>query len=224
MSEHSAPVDHRGRVPLRVALPVLAVVAAVGVGIGAAVTLLGRSSASTGDAAGAPVESWAPGVRPAPAFALRDQNGRPVTLASLRGKPAIITFLDPLCRNVCPVEANVLNRAVAVLPAAERPAIVAISVNRWGNSRADLVADVHRWRLASDWRWGVGDPAMLAAAWRAYGIGVEVTNRTIAGVTVHEITHTLASFVVDGTGHERALFVWPFAASDLQRALTSLRH
>ena len=233
MSEHSSQTDDRGiargvgrgRIPLRVALPVLAAVAVAGIAAGAAATLLGRSSPASlsSDAAGTAVESWGPGARPAPAFALRDQNGEALSLASLRGKPAIITFLDPLCRNVCPLEARVLNRAVSALPAGERPTIVAISVNRWGNARANLVADVQRWRLAANWRWAVGDPAALAAAWRRYGIGVQATNKTIAGVRVHEITHTLASYVIDGSGHERALFVWPFAVAELEQALASLQ-
>ena len=229
MSEHSSPADDRaaargaGRVRLRVALPVLAAAAAAGIAIGAALTLFGHSSPGSSDTAGAAVESWASGVRPAPAFALRDQNGRPVSLAALHGKPAIITFLDPLCRNVCPLEAQVLSRAVASIPAGKRPEVIAISVNRWGNARANLVEDVHRWRLAANWRWAVGDPATLAATWQRYGIGVQVTTKTIAGVKVHEITHTLASFLVDGTGHERALFVWPFAEPELERAITALR-
>jgi cytochrome oxidase Cu insertion factor (SCO1/SenC/PrrC family) len=228
MSEHSPPADDRaaargaGRVRLRVALPVLGVAAAVGIAVGAGLTLFGRSSGST-DSAGAAVESWGAGVRPAPAFALRDQNGGPVSLAALHGKPVIVTFLDPLCRNVCPIEAQVLSRAVASIPAAKRPEVIAISVNRWGNARANLVEDVHRWRLAANWRWAVGGPATLAATWQRYGIGVEVTTKTIAGVKVHEITHTLASFLIDGTGHERALFVWPFAEPELERAITALR-
>lgn len=228
MSEHSPPADDRadsrgaGRVRLRVALPVLAGAAAVGIAVGAGLTLFGRSSGST-DSAGAAVESWGAGVRPAPAFALRDQNGRAVSLAALHGKPAIVTFLDPLCRNVCPLEAQVLNRALASIPAAKRPEVIAISVNRWGNARANLVEDVHRWRLAANWRWAVGAPATLAATWQQYGIGVQVTTKTIAGVKVHEITHTLASFLIDGTGHERALFVWPFAEPELERAITALR-
>ena len=231
MSEHSPQADDRavargaGRVRLRVALPVLAATAAVGIAAGAALTLVGRSSSASGssDAAGAAVEPWGPGARPAPAFSLRDQNGRPVSLAALHGKPAIITFLDPLCRNVCPLEAQVLNRAVASLPADERPEVIAISVNRWGNARANLVEDVHRWRLAANWRWAVGSSAALASTWQRYGIEVQATTQTIAGVEVHEITHTLASFLVDGSGHERALFVWPFAVPELEHALTSLR-
>ena len=159
MSEHSSQADdgavpraRQGRIRMRVALPVLAAAAVVGVAAGAAATLLGRSSSVSNGGPGAPVESWGAGVRPAPAFGLRDQNGRAVSLASLRGRPAIITFLDPLCRNVCPLEAQVLNQAVDRLPAAERPAIIAISVNRWGNARTNLVADVERWRLAPTWR------------------------------------------------------------------------
>jgi len=41
-------------------------------------------------------------------------------------------------------------------------------------------------------------------------------------VTVHEITHTEGAFVVDGTGHERALFLWPFRAADVTDSLRTL--
>ena len=194
MSEHSSPVDDRDgagptRVRLRIALPVLAVTAAAGIAIGAAVTLLAplvdgparRGRRRSGRVLG-------PG-RPARAgLHLRDQGGRAVSLASLRGKPAIITFLDPLCRNVCPLETNVLNQAVARLPTADRPAIVAISVNRWGNSRADLLEDVQRWRLGRDLALGgrqPGGPRRSLAALRHRRAGDDAGRSPASGARDH---------------------------------------
>ena len=50
--------------------------------------------------------SSAPTNYRAPAFTLTDQHGRAVTLASLRGKVVLLTFLDPVCTSDCPLEAQ----------------------------------------------------------------------------------------------------------------------
>ena len=97
---------------------------------------------SDGAASGAtpPPVSWAAGKRRAPAFSLIDQRGRPVSLDTYRGRPVIVTFIDPLCRNFCPLEAKQLNELVREVPAPQRPAIVAVSVNVYGNARENLFA------------------------------------------------------------------------------------
>jgi len=43
---------------------------------------------------------------PAPGFSLTDQDGRTVSLASLRGKVVLMTFLDPVCTSDCPLIAQ----------------------------------------------------------------------------------------------------------------------
>jgi cytochrome oxidase Cu insertion factor (SCO1/SenC/PrrC family) len=117
----------------------------------------------------------------------------------------------------------VLGEAVTSLPVRERPVIVAVSVNRWGDARANLIEDEQKWRVGSEWRWAIGSPSALAAVSRRYDIGVRDTTRTLAGVTVHEITHTEATYLIDRSGHERALFVWPFTARSVDEAVASLR-
>ncbi|HUJ92507.1 MAG TPA: SCO family protein [Gaiellaceae bacterium] len=169
-----------------------------------------------------PAASWAAGTKLAPGFTLTDQSGKPVSLAAYRGRPVIVTFIDPLCRNFCPLEAKVLNDVESRLPAAQRPAIVAVSVNLWANKRSYLLQDVRKWQLTPEWRWGVGDEQRLSKVWSAYQITVLAQTRKIAGVTVHEITHTEGAFIVDPTGHQRALFLWPFRAVDVMRTLRQL--
>jgi cytochrome oxidase Cu insertion factor (SCO1/SenC/PrrC family) len=195
-----------------------AAVAAAGV----AVLSLGLSGSSHTTSPTDPDTTWPSGARPAPGFTLRDQNGLTVSTAALRGTDALLTFLDPLCRNYCPYEAKVLAKSAASLPAGKRPAIVAVSVNRSGDARANLLEDDQKWRVGQDWRWAIGSPSALASVWRRYDIGVEDMPRTIAGVTVHEITHTEASYLIDRSGHERALFVWPFTARAVEHAVASL--
>jgi len=169
-----------------------------------------------------PAASWAAGAKVAPRFTLVDQDGKTVSLAAYRGRTVVVTFIDPLCRNFCPLEAKVLNDAERRLPAAQRPAIVAVSVNLWGNARRYLLQDVRKWRLVPEWRWGVGNETELSKVWSAYQITVLAQTRKIAGVTVHEITHTEGAFVVDRTGHQRALYLWPYRAADLERTLRQL--
>ena len=147
-----------------------------------------------------------------------------MSLAELRGRPLIVTFIDPLCRNYCPREASVLSQAVTRFGSAQ-PTIVAVSVDPWGDTQRNFREDAQHWRLANSWIWGTGNESSLAAVWRRYAIAVEVTKKTIAGITVRYITHTEAAYVIDGDGHERALLLWPFtigqASAAIQGAIVS---
>jgi protein SCO1 len=197
----------------------------LGIGVGAAIALLRTSStpalSMSGAAAGPPV-TWPAGKKLAPGFSLRSESGRPISLDEFRGRPVIVTFIDPLCRNLCPLEAKVLGRVVAQLPASQRPAILAVSTNRWADARKNLLLDKSKWSLPSDWHWAVGAPAALARVWKSYAIGVSVATKTIAGIKVRRITHTEAAYLVDPRGYQRALYLYPFRASDVERTLRSL--
>lgn len=168
--------------------------------------------------------TWSDGQRLAPNFTLTDQNGRPIAPASYRGRPVIITFIDPLCRNLCPLEAKVLNEVDERLPVAQRPQIIAVSVDIYADTHADLMLDFKRWSLVPQWQWAVGTPAQLRAVWKRYYAEVEVQTKHIAGTTVHYITHSEMAYVVDGKGYERALFSWPFSAKAVKKTLLSIEH
>jgi cytochrome oxidase Cu insertion factor (SCO1/SenC/PrrC family) len=215
-------VARRQRLPNGWILLALAVV--LGVAAGLLIFALQRVHAtgpgSTAAASSmAPDAVWAASQLRAPDFRLTDQNGDPVSVAASRGRPLIVTFIDPLCRNFCPLEAKVLNDVVHRLPAAQQPAIIAVSVNVYGNARRYLLEDVRKWHLVPQWRWAVGRPAQLASVWKRYKIGVLATTKKIAGVTVHNITHTEAAYVIDRAGYERALFLWPFRSQDVEKTL-----
>jgi protein SCO1/2 len=204
---------------LKIALLAAAVVVGAGVAIG---ILVVRDSGGGSSAQAAPPDpgtTWSAGTRRAPDFALRDQTGKPVSLRSLRGRTSLIAFIDPVCRNHCPFEARILGDVARELPAGSKPAIVAVSVNPWGQAPANLRLDKRRWQLVPEWRWGLGSYAQLARVWRRYAIGVQVRTKTLAGVTVHEVDHTEAVYVIDGDGFERALFLWPYRAADVAAAV-----
>jgi cytochrome oxidase Cu insertion factor (SCO1/SenC/PrrC family) len=225
-TERSLPGRQGSNLFLRWRWTIWVIVLLLGIGAGVGLFVLRGSPSSTAASRGpviaGPDATWAAGARPAPGFRLEDQTGRPVSLAADRGRPVIVTFIDPLCRTFCPLEAKRLNDVVHSLPPRARPAILAVSVNVYGNARANLLQDVRRWRLVPEWRWAVGSGAQLASVWRRYQAGVLVTTKKIAGVTVHEITHTEAAYLVDRAGYERALFLWPFSAADVERSLRQL--
>ena len=52
-----------------------------------------------------------PGVR-APDFALRDENGKRVTMTEYRGKVVVVTFLYSHCKEECPVQAQQIKGAL----------------------------------------------------------------------------------------------------------------
>jgi cytochrome oxidase Cu insertion factor (SCO1/SenC/PrrC family) len=166
--------------------------------------------------------TWREGRRRAPGFRLKGQNGRPVSLAAYRGRPVIVTFIDPLCRNLCPLAAHVLNQVDRDLPVAQRPVILAVSVDIYADSRADLLEDYRRWDLVPQWHWAVGAPRQLEAVWRRYRVGVSVKTKRIAGTTVHYVTHDEVAFIVDRAGYVRALYGWPYYAQNVEAALKRL--
>jgi cytochrome oxidase Cu insertion factor (SCO1/SenC/PrrC family) len=195
--------------------------------VAGALLLIGSPSNATPMSQAAPVSdapaaTWTAGQKRAPGFSLTDQDGAPVSLAALRGRPVIVTFIDPLCRDFCPIEAQHLNTVVRSLPASRKPAVVAVSVNTAGNTRPILREDEQKWGLVPQWSWGIGTSTALARIWHAYGIQVLVSTQTIAGVKVRKVAHTEASYVIDRNGFIRALFVWPYSAKGVVSMLRAL--
>jgi cytochrome oxidase Cu insertion factor (SCO1/SenC/PrrC family) len=225
----AAPAHEHGRRPPLRPLKAAAIIVPVALAAGGLAAVFVPRHAGVAADAGAPAQTagqgftWPAGARPAPSFALRDQAGTPISLRSVRGRVAIIAFLDPACRNLCPLEASVLGQVVRQFPAQSRPAVVAVSVNPWSEGRPQLLQDIRKWKVGPGWRWAVGSHAELAAVWRAYGIGVQDRQVRIAGVKVHEITHTEVIYLLDGHGNERQLFPYPFTAGAVVRGVRSIQ-
>ena len=136
----------------------------------------------------------------APAFSLTDQHGRAVTLASLRGKVVLLTFLDPVCTSDCPLEAQEFRQAGRLLGAdSRRVELVAVVANpvdyQLGYVRAfdrqELLAGV------PDWLYLTGSLAQLRQVWRGYNIAAQVEP---AGSM---IGHSELAYVIDQAGRVR---------------------
>ncbi len=121
--------------------------------------------------------SSAPADYPAPAFSLTDQHGRAVTLASLRGKVVLLTFLDPVCTSDCPLEAQEFRQAGQMLGAdARHVKLVAVVANpvdyQVGYTRA-FDRQEHLNGIAN-WLYLTGALPQLRHVWEAYGVTAQV--------------------------------------------------
>jgi cytochrome oxidase Cu insertion factor (SCO1/SenC/PrrC family) len=190
---------------------IVAVLAGLGVGLGVHLLTAGTAPprAVVTSRFGLHGEAtWAEGVRPAPVMdTLRDQTGRLFSLASVRGRTVAVVFFDSRCHQQCPLQGRALAAAERSLPTAQRPVLVAVSVNPLDTPRSAASA-ARAWGLGSTapWHWLMGTRRQLAPVWAAYHI--YVSPRPVNG----DIVHTEALYLVDRRGYERSAYLWPFAS------------
>jgi cytochrome oxidase Cu insertion factor (SCO1/SenC/PrrC family) len=144
--------------------------------------------------------SSAPISSPAPAFGLTDQRGRHVTLASLRGKVVLLTFLDPVCVTQCPLEAQEFRQAGVLLGSdARRVELVAVNLNPQYSSTAytDAFDRAEHLATVANWLFLTGSPAQLQPVWRRYG----QASQTLPAGSM--LGHSETAFVIAPSGHLR---------------------
>ena len=135
---------------------------------------------------------------PAPAFALTDQYGRTVTLASLRGKVVLLSFFGPECTSGCPVGREFRQAAQLLGPAARRVELVGIALSPAYRPVGGLQAFDRRNGLnrVPGWRYLTGPTAQLQRVWREYGISA----RDLTGAASRFTDRT---YVIDAAGYVR---------------------
>jgi cytochrome oxidase Cu insertion factor (SCO1/SenC/PrrC family) len=136
----------------------------------------------------------------APAFSLTDQNGKQVSLASLRGKVVLLTFLDPVCTSDCPQIAQEFHGVDQVLGARSRGVeLVAVVANPLYRSVAYTRAFDEQERLANvpNWLFLTGSLAQLQQAWKNYAIAAQI----LPGGGM--IAHSDVAYVIDPSGYTR---------------------
>jgi len=137
---------------------------------------------------------------PAPEFSLVDQDGRPVSLASLRGRTVALTFLDPVCTSDCPIIAQEFRGANGLLGAdSNRVVFVAVVANPIYRTTALTVAFDRQEGLEHmrNWMFLTGSVASLEQVWEKYGIEADVLP---AGAMV---AHSDLAYIIDARGHTR---------------------
>ena len=137
----------------------------------------------------------------APAFTLTDQRGSPVSLASLRGKVVLLTFLDPVCTSDCPLIAQEFRQADQILGSqARKVELVAIVANPVYYSVSYTRAFDQQEGMAglANWLYLTGSLPQLQQAWKQYSIAAQVL--AAGGM----IAHNDIAYVIDASGRTRA--------------------
>ena len=110
---------------------------------------------------------------PAPALALRNYLGKPVNIASYRGKAVLVTFLYTNCPDICPLITADLHATLELLGPAEskRVQIVAVSVDPRGDTPKAVAAFLARHQMTGRMQYLIGSAHELAPVWKAWGVG-----------------------------------------------------
>jgi protein SCO1 len=160
--------------------------------------VIASRGASGQERAGVGPSGWAGFVRPpgaaAPDFRLRDQDGKPATMAQYRGRPVVVTFVYSTCEDTCPALVDQVRGALDDT-AADVP-LLAVSVDPAHDSPASARRFLNERRMTGRARFLLGDERALAPVWKGYGVQPQ-TGR---------LDHSATVVLVDAKGRQRVGF------------------
>jgi protein SCO1/2 len=133
----------------------------------------------------------------APDFSLVDQDGQPLSLASLRGQPVLLDFVFTRCPGPCPVLTGIHRDVREGLDADAQARVrsVSITLDPRHDTPEVLRAYVDGRRIDTEvWSFATGPVEDVEAVVAAYGVG---SIREPDG----NIVHTVATFLIDADGH-----------------------
>jgi protein SCO1/2 len=156
----------------------------------------------------------------APDFALIDQSGIEVTLASLRGKALLIDFIYTHCPGPCPILTGrhaQIQRELAPETRA-RVHFVSISVDPERDT-PEVLASYARARGAdtANWSFLTGDSERVRDVLKRYGVFAQ------ASANAGEVDHVVVTLLVDGEGRVvKRLFGTEDSVADVKQALEEI--
>lgn len=175
---------------LRLALFVTGLLAVTAVA-GVLLFAVGEKTVASGGFAG----SLRPaGIPPADFAGARDEQGRPVRLAAMRGKPVVVTFLYTTCEDTCPLTAQQIRIALDEL--GHDVPVVAVSVDPANDTPAKARTFALKQSMQGRMRWALGDAGRLQRIWNAYGIRPQSADEE----------HTASTVLLDARGRQRVGF------------------
>ncbi len=97
--------------------------------------------------------------------------------SSLAGRPYLVTFLYSTCPDVCPLIAEDLRAALDDLgPRRDDVAVVAVSVDPRGDTRASVREFLRRHRLPANFHYGIGSKSTLAPIWKDWYTAPQISD------------------------------------------------
>ena len=134
------------------------------------------------------------GVRAPELRGLRTQDGKPLEMRSLRGRPVIVTFLYTTCRDSCPTQAQQIKGALNEL--GQKVPAIAISVDPPRDDPRRARAFLAKQRMTGRMDFVLGSRARLRRLWKGYFVEPQRD----------DLEHTARLVVVDPEGLQRVSF------------------
>jgi protein SCO1/2 len=145
-----------------------------------------------------PARGWEGAIRPPgtrlPAFSLSDQDGNAVTEASVRGRPAVVTFLYSTCEDTCPATTQSIRGALDRI--GRDVPVLAFSVDPANDTQPRARAFLLEQSMTGRMQFLLGTREQLAPVWRAFGIAPQRDG----------LEHTAHTVLVDERGRQRIGF------------------
>ena len=156
-------------------------------------------SATTGPTA-SPGSYLLPGVVPAPPIELTASDGRPFSLASLRGQAVLLSFGYTHCPDVCPATVGLVGQVITALAPDVKALFVTIDPER---DTAPWLQEYVKY-LAAGYQALTGTPEQIRSTANAWG--VQYARVDEGDASSYGMTHTSDVFLVDRAGLLRARF------------------
>ncbi len=173
----------------------IALLVAGALALAAAVLLAGRGETRTASGAlrfeGATLPK---GLRAPELGAVRTQDGRRLTMHSLRGRPVIVTFLYTTCEDTCPAQAQQIKGALNEL--GERVPAIAIAVDPPRDDARRARAFLAKQRMTGRMDFILGPRPQLRRLWKGYFVQPQRD----------DLEHTARLVLVDPKGIQRVSF------------------
>jgi protein SCO1/2 len=145
-----------------------------------------------------PTAGWQGAIRPPgtrlPDFTLTNQDGQPVTAASLRGKPVVVAFVYSTCRDTCPAQVQSIRGALDDL--GHDVPVIGVSVDPVNDTPSRARTFLLQQSMTGRMDFLLGSRAQLAPVWKAFGIAPQTKGRDHSSYTV----------IVDAQGRQRIGF------------------
>lgn len=168
-----------------------------------AVLLAAVASFVGGSVDAAPKSEALPTIGPAPAFTLTAEDERRLSLADLRGKVVVLTFIYTACADTCPLLTAKMATLQGRLGADFGPRVffVSVTVDPERDTPAVLkgYAVTHGVRF-DGWAFLTGTPAEIRDVGKRYGIFAKKTARG-------DVDHTFLTSVIDPRGVLRVQYM-----------------
>lgn len=139
-------------------------------------------------------------------FSLTDQDGKPRTLSSLRGRPTLVFFGFARCPDICPAALHLIKSAHEKDRAMRKVQVVMISVD----GERDTPAAMKAWLapLSKDFIGLTGDPKTVLGVAREFE-GIFFKGPPLNAAGDYNMQHTSQIYLVDAAGRLRATFSEP---------------